>query len=48
MRKALLILTLVGLTTGVAAAINRDDCPGIKLCPLTGQPVCVDRCPLQK
>lgn len=25
---------------------NRPDCPGLIECPLTGEPVCADRCPL--
>lgn len=29
--------------SGVAA---RADCPGVIVCPLTGEPVCGDRCPL--
>ena len=44
MRKMLLVLTLVGIGAGTVAAVNRSDCPGMKMCPLTGQPVCVDRC----
>lgn len=48
MRKTLLILTLVGIGAGAVAAYNRDDCPGTKVCPLTGQVICVDRCPIQK
>lgn len=48
MRKALLILTLVGIGAGGVAAYNRADCPGTKVCPLTSQVICVDRCPVQK
>jgi hypothetical protein len=33
---------------GAVAAYNRDDCPGTKVCPVTGQLICVDRCPAQK
>ncbi len=25
---------------------TRPDCPGLIVCPLTGEPVCADRCPL--
>jgi hypothetical protein len=48
MRKTLLILTLIGIGAGAVAAYNRDDCPGQKICPLNGQVICVDRCPVQK
>ncbi len=40
------------VTAGGAAAAFwakdpvRSDCPGKVLCPLTGEEVCVDRCPL--
>lgn len=47
MRKALLILTLIGASTGIAAAYNRDNCPGFKICPLTGQLICIAQCPLE-
>ncbi len=29
-----------------SASQNRPDCPGKIICPLTGEPVCADRCPL--
>ena len=29
-----------------AAGTQRDDCPGTITCPLTGEEVCKDRCPL--
>lgn len=29
-----------------AAGTQRDDCPGTITCPLTGEDVCKDRCPL--
>ena len=48
MRKALVILTVVRVGAGGVAAYNRVDCPGTKVCPLTGQVICVDRCPVQK
>ena len=28
-----------------AAVAGRSDCPGTKICPLTGQVVCIDQCP---
>ena len=48
MSKTLLVLTIVGIGAGAVAAWNRTDCPGVKTCPLTGQPVCVDKCPVSK
>jgi len=29
-----------------SASGKRPDCPGEIVCPLTGHPVCADRCPL--
>lgn len=44
------VLGVVG--TGIAAGAlagsgpsSRPDCPGTIVCPLTGEPVCRDRCP---
>ena len=47
---------LVGLAMGVLAASlgygvsttenDRPDCPGRIVCPLTGQEICADRCPV--
>jgi hypothetical protein len=48
MRKLLLVLTLAGISAGAVAAFQRSDCPGTRVCPLTGCVVCVDRCPVQK
>ena len=48
MRKALLILTLVGIGAGSVTAfskVSRSDCPGQVVCPLNGQVICKDRCP---
>lgn len=46
-----LVLGVVG--TGIAATalagsgrFSRPDCPGTVVCPLTGETVCRDRCPL--
>jgi hypothetical protein len=47
-RKVLLALAVIGIGAGAVAAYNRSDCPGVKTCPLTGQPVCVDQCPVSK
>jgi len=33
-------------TAGGPIDPNRPDCPGLIECPLTGEPVCADRCPL--
>ncbi|MBI4556731.1 MAG: hypothetical protein HY706_04045 [Candidatus Hydrogenedentes bacterium] len=43
-----LLALLIGLgTMGIAAlAAERPDCPGKIICPLTGAPVCKDRCPV--
>ena len=30
-----------------SADSERPDCPGKIICPLTGQPVCADKCPLK-
>ena len=43
-------LALVGVLAagGVAATTARSgDCPGTKICPLTGDLICVERCPVQ-
>jgi len=48
------LLALVGGGIAVAASANdgatvdptRADCPGLIECPLTGDPVCADQCPL--
>lgn len=49
MRKLLVGLTIVGIGLGSAfaytRATRRADCPGVMTCPLTGQPICKDRCP---
>ena len=33
---------------GIRLATERPDCPGKIICPLTGQLVCKDRCPLHE
>lgn len=54
--KMLVTLTVL-VVAGVAVAASvgsvtardagRPDCPGQVVCPLTGDPVCADRCPLE-
>jgi len=52
MRTFLAIASVIGLlSAGIGwmavspADTTRPDCPGKIVCPLTGQQVCVDRCP---
>jgi hypothetical protein len=33
-------------STALVASAERPDCPGKIVCPLTGELVCADRCPL--
>ncbi len=53
MKRAVLSLVAVaaiGLSVAVAAGaagVQRSDCPGKVVCPLTGDEVCKDQCPLQ-
>lgn len=59
MRKILIVLgALALLGGGVAVASSycgadlprdpaRADCPGLIECPLTGEPICADQCPLR-
>ncbi len=52
MKRVLLSLTAVvaiGMVVAVAAGaagLQRSDCPGKVSCPLTGEEVCKDQCPL--
>jgi len=32
-------------STGQMASAERADCPGKIICPITGELVCIDRCP---
>ncbi len=54
MRKRILHVVIVlaigaGVTAYAATARSeRTDCPGKIVCPLTGELVCTDRCPLGK
>ena len=34
------------LTYALASGEKREDCPGKIICPLTGQEICKDQCPL--
>jgi len=43
------ILLLVGITvaaSGLGGTTKRADCPGKVICPITGEEVCKDQCPL--
>ena len=42
---ALIGLPLLALCITAAAVASRQDCPGTKFCPLTGEVICVDKCP---
>lgn len=60
MRKSLIlfaVLALIGGGVALAASgdsndlprdAQRDDCPGMIECPLTGELICADQCPLRK
>lgn len=37
---------LIVVVVGAAAGLQRSDCPGKIICPLTGDKVCKDQCPL--
>ena len=41
---ALPVLAAAAMTA--AALATRSDCPGTKICPVTGKEICADRCPL--
>ncbi|MSR29348.1 MAG: hypothetical protein EXS03_07235 [Phycisphaerales bacterium] len=42
-----LLATVVGVSYAVSSyGTSRPDCPGKVVCPLTGELVCKDRCPL--
>lgn len=52
MRKLLIPIVMLATVAVAAYAVtsrvsaDRPDCPGKIVCPLTGEPVCRDRCPL--
>lgn len=57
MRKAVIMSAVAGIAAvgaGVAAynsastRSERPDCPGKIICPITGELVCIDRCPAQE
>jgi len=54
MTKSLAIAGVIGLlsagTGSMAVSVaetSRSDCPGMIVCPLTGEDVCADRCPVE-
>jgi hypothetical protein len=51
MKRIAPVVVLLALGAGITAFATADraerpDCPGKIVCPLTGEPVCKDRCPL--
>lgn len=48
MRKSRIVALAVGAAAAVAiaaaAVADRFECPGTKVCPLTGEVACIDRC----
>ncbi len=51
MKRIVPVAVLLALGAGITAFATSDraerpDCPGKIVCPLTGEPVCQDRCPL--
>ena len=51
MKRIVPVVVLLALGAGITAfatadRADRPDCPGKIVCPLTGEPVCKDRCPL--
>ena len=45
-RSAVAIVLLGGAVFALRASTERADCPGKIVCPLTGEVICADRCPL--
>lgn len=43
---AFVVLAMVVVMASGAVGVQRDDCPGKVVCPLTGEQVCKDLCPL--
>ena len=42
----LVAVPLLAVAAIAAAAVaGRSDCPGTKICPVTGEVVCIDQCP---
>ncbi len=50
MKRIVPVMVLLALGAGITALATsgRPDCPGKIVCPLTGEPVCKDRCPLAR
>ena len=46
MAVASVALAASGLVAGNATSSERASCPGKVVCPLTGEPVCIDLCPV--
>lgn len=48
MKRNVLLIVAVALIAGGAVSIasSGNDCPGVMTCPLTGQVICVERCPI--
>jgi hypothetical protein len=42
------VATLVAAAALTRPAAERADCPGKIVCPVTGELVCIDRCPLNE
>ncbi len=43
---AVAIVLLGGAVYALRSSSDRADCPGKIVCPLTGEVICADRCPL--
>lgn len=47
MSAALAVLILAGAVLAYrTATAERSDCPGKMICPLTGEVICADKCPM--
>jgi hypothetical protein len=44
----LIAVPVVAAAIAAAAVAQRADCPCTTICPLTGEVVCVDRCPAKR
>ncbi len=42
------VITTTAYAVSLSPSSTRADCPGKVVCPLTGEPVCKDRCPLNE
>ena len=43
---AIVAMTLAGAVFAYHVTFGRTDCPGKIICPLTGQVICADQCPM--